>query len=318
MFKILADNPLLGDFPPELLEKMAAISEHETYKAGETVFNEGDPGNGIYLIQSGEALVENRVSNDEIKVLGILDEGDIFGEMALFDGEPRCSTIKARTDLAVVKISNQNFFRLIQDEPADASKILIRIIVELTQTLRKADRQLLTYYEAGKIIASEHSLQPLTVSILELLTRMIHQTDGGLFGVWNIYNLEFDIMAESGFSTEQLADFDFSPEHPIHQKLRDQLKLPLNEREALLLEIAEFPQLADLGVSSLIIAPVAFQDKFLGFILLANFKESGVFAKPDLNLLMGVAGQMGGAVDAAWLRAEEEGRRRLEKKRGWQ
>lgn len=314
MFKILADNPLLEEFPPELLEKLAAVSEHETYRAGETVYAEGEPGDGVYLIQSGEALVENQISPGEVKVLGVLDAGDLFGELALFDGGPRSSGIRARTDLEVVRIPNQKFFRLLRDNPQDASRILMRVIVELARTLREADWQILAYYEAGRIIGSEHQLPALAEGILGLLGRRIHSAQAGLLAVWNPYNEEFDMAASFGFTPEQLQSLEMPADYPLAQKLQEQLRLPVEEREALCFENKN---LGGRPAPCLTAAPAAFRDKFLGFILLVNWEESCAFSKADLNLLMGISSQLGGAVEAAQLRAEEEGRRRLERKRGF-
>ena len=101
-----------------------ATSETQSYKAGETIFREGDPGDVFFVIKKGSAAV--RSGNRTLQVLG---EGEIFGEMALVDNEPRSASIVAETDCTVVPIGEKQFLFMTSEAPYFAlsvMKVLVR------------------------------------------------------------------------------------------------------------------------------------------------------------------------------------------------
>lgn len=98
------------------------------FQPGDFVFNEGDPSNNFYIIESGEVdIVRNAGKKDEI-VLAILGPGDFFGEMALLDNRVRTSAVRAKTELEVTVMGKKVFeqisgaLRPFRDFLADAVK----------------------------------------------------------------------------------------------------------------------------------------------------------------------------------------------------
>ena len=76
------------------------------FKQGETIIRIGDEPNGIYYLARGEVGVQDKAGN----TIAELSEGDIFGEMTYFSTERlRSSTVVAKTDIAVRKISSEDF-----------------------------------------------------------------------------------------------------------------------------------------------------------------------------------------------------------------
>jgi CRP/FNR family transcriptional regulator, cyclic AMP receptor protein len=89
------------------------------FKAGEVIFREGDPAQELFIVQSGE--VEIRLGN---RVLEILPQYGIFGEMALIDNAPRSATAVAASDAKLVPVSEKQFLFLISNTPYFALNVM--------------------------------------------------------------------------------------------------------------------------------------------------------------------------------------------------
>lgn len=80
------------------------VLERKVFYAGQSVFKEGDMGDRAYLIQDGQIeITKNGL------ILGTLGKGQMFGEMALVDDQPRMANAKALTDVSVVIIGRDAF-----------------------------------------------------------------------------------------------------------------------------------------------------------------------------------------------------------------
>lgn len=103
------------------------------YAPGEIIFAEGDPGDKMYVIRSGE--VEILIDGT---VLEVLTPGGIFGEMALIDGSPRVATARAKTACEVAPLSEKTFLFLVHETPFFA----IAVMRTLVGRLRRMDEAL--------------------------------------------------------------------------------------------------------------------------------------------------------------------------------
>ncbi|HXG79411.1 MAG TPA: cyclic nucleotide-binding domain-containing protein [Methyloceanibacter sp.] len=96
---------------------------------GETIFAEGERGDKMYVIRSGEVEIERGG-----KVVETLSAGGIFGEMALIDGSPRAATARAKTDCEVAPITEKSFLFLVHETPFFA----IAVMRALAERLRRS------------------------------------------------------------------------------------------------------------------------------------------------------------------------------------
>ena len=101
--------------------------------AGQTVFEKDDPGDGLYLVVDGEVRVHRGAHT-----LNHLGEGDVFGEMALLDAEPRMASVTAVADTLLLRLAQEPFFELMDDRP-EVARGIIRV---LSQRLRARAREL--------------------------------------------------------------------------------------------------------------------------------------------------------------------------------
>ncbi len=99
----------------------------KTYRSGEIIFNEGDPGGDIFIIKSGEVKVYQQRGGSEI-MLAQLGQGELLGAMTVTTGTPRTASVKALTEVIVTIIEGKDMEKLLKDIPPWAN-ILIRDLI---------------------------------------------------------------------------------------------------------------------------------------------------------------------------------------------
>jgi len=103
---------------------MAAFERFSrTFRAGEFIFSEFEPGDTFYLIQSGRVQLVKLVGDIE-RTLDVLQPSEMFGEMAILENSPRSATAIAIDDVTVLEFNSQNFEILLMGNPQIALKLL--------------------------------------------------------------------------------------------------------------------------------------------------------------------------------------------------
>lgn len=107
--------PLFDNLPEDDRATLLRSATSRTCTDGEAVINEGDPGEGLFIISAGEMLIEKATIEGKAEVLSVLSAGECFGELALVDHGPRSATVRARGDAEVLAFeadSLDSFFAL--------------------------------------------------------------------------------------------------------------------------------------------------------------------------------------------------------------
>jgi CRP-like cAMP-binding protein len=92
----------------EQLGRIAGLTEEARFAAGQVIFKEGDPGDALYLILSGQVLIErNGITIREI------NERDAFGTLEVLDFHPRAATAKAARQVRALKLDGRQFHDLL-------------------------------------------------------------------------------------------------------------------------------------------------------------------------------------------------------------
>jgi len=104
----------------------------KTVKKGGIIFHQGSSSDCAFIIGSGSVEIIQETKEGE-KVIGILKENEIFGEMGLIDGQPRSATVRALEDCVMYIITRDNFDILVKKNP----KALLPILKVLTSRLRE-------------------------------------------------------------------------------------------------------------------------------------------------------------------------------------
>jgi small-conductance mechanosensitive channel len=115
---------------------LAQASVRHVFAPGETVIRAGDEGSSMFVLHNGQVQVQ--VTEDgQPRAVAVLNEGDFFGEMALFTGEPRTASVVAVEETEVLEIGHEAMKRLFDTDP-DLVESLSHIIAERRKGL--ADR----------------------------------------------------------------------------------------------------------------------------------------------------------------------------------
>jgi CRP/FNR family transcriptional regulator, cyclic AMP receptor protein len=117
--ELLGRVPLFSGLDPRELETISRTVHERTFKAGDTVAEEGQGGVGFFVIKAGEAKVT--VGGDEVRRLG---PGDYFGEIALISEGSRTATVTAESELECYGLTPWEFRPLVQTNAGIAWKIL--------------------------------------------------------------------------------------------------------------------------------------------------------------------------------------------------
>jgi CRP/FNR family transcriptional regulator len=122
----------------EDLAAIADVSLSRRYGSGEVVFREGDGGDTCYIVRSGLARAVRQHSDGRSITLSHFGAGDIFGELAMFDEEPRSATVDVIEQVEVVAIPGRDMQRLMREHP----EIAVKLNAALAQRLRATNERL--------------------------------------------------------------------------------------------------------------------------------------------------------------------------------
>ncbi|MFN2143180.1 MAG: cyclic nucleotide-binding domain-containing protein [Candidatus Promineifilaceae bacterium] len=133
---VLKGVDLFGQSNDELLGQVALLLDEVDLAGGQTLFQKGDPGRSLYIVAEGQVRV-----HDEDRTLAYLDEGEVFGEMALLDSEPRLASVTAVIPTQLLRLEQGPFFELLQAEPELARGIITMLSRRLRTRLEELSVQ---------------------------------------------------------------------------------------------------------------------------------------------------------------------------------
>ena len=123
---------MLDCLPADALDMLASSATPRAYAAGETVFEEGSPGDSVHLVVEG-ALEVRRSEGIEQYVLANLGPGHAFGELAVLDRTPRTATVVAVAESETVQIGAEDLDRVLAAHPEAVRRmlgVLARLLIE--------------------------------------------------------------------------------------------------------------------------------------------------------------------------------------------
>jgi len=155
---LLARIPLFSDLPSEELDRLMAALDVVNLKSGDILFREGDIGEHLYIVVSGELEINMGTGTGNELVLNVLGEGEYFGEMGLImPGGRRTAGARARGDVVLLSMSRARFSELMQHHPLLANAMVTVLSQRLDNTnvstfrdLTEKNRQLQKAYDELK------------------------------------------------------------------------------------------------------------------------------------------------------------------------
>ncbi len=124
------------------LRRVLQAMQKRQYYEGEIVFEEGRAGQSVFVIRSGQVELVRRASGEKAKVLARLGSGQIFGEMALVDRQPRTATARIAEDGELYLLDAIALESLVRRDAEIGVDIMRNIAIVLSALLRKANEEL--------------------------------------------------------------------------------------------------------------------------------------------------------------------------------
>jgi CRP-like cAMP-binding protein len=118
---------LFSDLPPSELKQVAAITNEQYYLDGEVIARQGEPGDEMYIIVSGEVRVTSHEGSRSAVELARRGPGEYVGEMAIISQEPRMASLIAHGDVRVLHIEQPQFEAILRERP-ETSLAVMRVL----------------------------------------------------------------------------------------------------------------------------------------------------------------------------------------------
>jgi CRP-like cAMP-binding protein len=300
---------VLREIDDEVRARLAATLEEREYAEGQTIFAEGDPGDSMYFIVRGRIRIEKRARTVGAltKTLTVLQDGDYFGEMSLFDHKPRSASAVAAETARVLRLSQATFDEIQQKSSVVVLAVLFGMLRTSSDRIRRLSTQLVVYDEVGRAIGEAPDLQTLLEVILQQLFSAT-SADWGLLLLRSQFSDRLEVRGE--------ANLHLSPgQRESVSRGEGALALLLQDPQPRLIgafgAAEPFKSCVRLGFEtpSLLVAPIPLESQLLGLILLGG-NEPNQFNLDALNLSRGVARQAAQAIMNARHREEEQARSR--------
>jgi CRP/FNR family cyclic AMP-dependent transcriptional regulator len=138
-FALVASISLFSGLTPEQLAKVASLAQLRSYPARTVVVSRGEAGTALFAIVSGRLKVVSSAPDGRDAVLGIMGEGEVFGEVALLDGGPRSASCTALSPCELLVIERAQFMELIEQSPGIAVNLLQMLAGRLRRLSQRSE-----------------------------------------------------------------------------------------------------------------------------------------------------------------------------------
>jgi CRP/FNR family cyclic AMP-dependent transcriptional regulator len=125
--------PIFQELRDDFLVRLASIMDELSFPPEHTIFTKGEEGRSLYILVSGRVKVH---IGD--RILARLDQGACFGEMSVFDAEPRSASITTLEACECLTLTQQQLYEAIDETPG----IAINIIRLLSRRIRKLNQKI--------------------------------------------------------------------------------------------------------------------------------------------------------------------------------
>lgn len=170
--------PLFSDLSREdFIAVLQGAAEVRAFHSGEAIVKEGEPGNAMYAIVQGRVSVVRQVEGQPARTVATMNEGDLFGEMALVSSSPRLATIIAEGDTVVMEFARRSLEEIIARHPSVGDAIQRFYRQRLMENLLRSSPLLHPLSDDDKL-AIARSFEAMTFKDSEVLLRQGEQGDG--------------------------------------------------------------------------------------------------------------------------------------------
>jgi CRP-like cAMP-binding protein len=135
---LLRESELFEAFDPETITTLAASCSHRRLERNDIVFGEGADANELFVVDRGRIAIANRSPDGRESVVALMESGDLFGEMPLFDGEARSAEARALEPSELLAVPYPALRTILRARP----ELLWGVVALLARRLRSTDAAL--------------------------------------------------------------------------------------------------------------------------------------------------------------------------------
>jgi CRP-like cAMP-binding protein len=162
LLEFLPRTSFFGGLDRPALERVIGMLVPRSLPKGAVVFNEGDPGNSLFVVRSGELLVCHHGDEGGPPVkLTRLRQGDFFGEMTLIEMQPRSATVQVERDAELLELRARDLYELYKKDIKAYVLLLQNINRELCRRLRRTSQRLMEWASEAADETTQVGLRPL-------------------------------------------------------------------------------------------------------------------------------------------------------------
>jgi uncharacterized membrane protein len=134
----LRSVPLFASLDDDAAKQLRSLLREKTVPRNTALFNQGDQGNAMYLIESGRVRISIRDEDEQELTLAELAQGDFFGEMSIIDGRQRSADARVLEEARLAVLPRDDFLRFVRTKP----DVALEMLSALTDRLRRTDELL--------------------------------------------------------------------------------------------------------------------------------------------------------------------------------
>jgi CRP-like cAMP-binding protein len=138
----LLATPFFGGLSDASLDVLVSMLAERRYDAGATVVAEGEPGRSLFIVHSGQLVVNQRGKSERVIRLTDLAPGDFFGEMTLIEMQNRSATVVAESATVLYELTARQLYTYYKADIHAYVLVMQNINRELCRRLRRADKRI--------------------------------------------------------------------------------------------------------------------------------------------------------------------------------
>ena len=140
---VLRKHPYFADLEPDAFDQLCRYAKHTTLKRGATIASKGDPGTSLFAVISGTVKISVSSPDGRNAILNLIGPGEIFGEVAVLDGQSRSADVTANTNCELFIIDRRDFIPFVRSQPALAMKFIELLCTRLRWTSDQVEQVIL-------------------------------------------------------------------------------------------------------------------------------------------------------------------------------
>lgn len=148
--RLITYSPLFENFNLAEIRQLSHFMQVYRTEPGVEIIREGEAGDFMVLLIEGKSEVFKQDRRNAPRLMALIEPGQSFGEMSMIDGEPRFASCIAAESCVIAVLSRDDLAQIILEQPTLGAKILMELVLLLSQRLRQTSSKLLAYMDREK------------------------------------------------------------------------------------------------------------------------------------------------------------------------